>query len=242
MTISQLREMNNREFAMWFANANSNTLKEVLNNENLGGGISKFTKKDLQNVILDLIEDIVSELTLKLKPKRKTAKRKTTTKKENKSQSTKLKEKETELIQREIELNSKEKEIDKREKLVNEKEKELYSFKMQENEVKVQEIIWYEELISTIESIPMYSLKSDSKMTHYYYFTPKRWFDTIEEFDKEISNIKKKYRKMIKYFHPDNKETGDELKFRIIQEAWEVAEAENMAIREDIEDDYDMPF
>ena len=159
-------------------------------------------------------------------------------------QQNKLKEKETELIQREIELNSKEKEIDKREKLVNEKEKELYSVKMQENEVKVQEIIWYEELISTPIGFPIYSLKTDSKPTYHLYFEPtsRCWFNTVKEFDEEISKLKKKYRKMIKYFHPDNKETGDKEKFRIIQESWEVAEDENKEIRENIEDDYDMPF
>ena len=113
-----------------------------------------------------------------------------------------------------------------------------------ENEIKIQEIIWYGELISTPIGFPIYSLKTDSKPTYHLYFEPtsRCWFNTVKEFDEEAFKLKKKYRKMIKYFHPDNKETGDKEKFRIIQESWEVAEDENKEIRENIEDDYDMPF
>lgn len=71
MTIDMLKEMTRREYATWFANANVNDLKEVLNNENLGGGISKFTKAMLIEVVMDLVEGIATELTSQLKEKTK---------------------------------------------------------------------------------------------------------------------------------------------------------------------------
>ena len=71
MTIQQLKEMTKREYAIWFANAKANDLKEVLNNENLGGGISKFTKAMLIEVVMDLVEGIATELTSQLKEKTK---------------------------------------------------------------------------------------------------------------------------------------------------------------------------
>lgn len=71
MTIDMLKEMTRREYATWFANANVNDLKEVLNNENLGGGISKFTKAMLIEVVMDLVEGITTELTSQLKEKTK---------------------------------------------------------------------------------------------------------------------------------------------------------------------------
>lgn len=69
MTIDMLKQMTRREYATWFANANAKDLKEVLNNENLGGGISKFTKEMLIEVVMDLVEGIESELAAQLKPK-----------------------------------------------------------------------------------------------------------------------------------------------------------------------------
>ena len=43
MTIQQLKEMTKREYGIWFSIAKTSDLKEVLGNEKLGGGISKFT-------------------------------------------------------------------------------------------------------------------------------------------------------------------------------------------------------
>lgn len=70
MTILELRNMTKREYALWFSKAKTSDLKEVLDNENLGGGISKFSKANLISVVMDLVDNIVSTLTKLLKPKK----------------------------------------------------------------------------------------------------------------------------------------------------------------------------
>lgn len=67
-TLQQLKEMNKREIAIWASTVKADDLKAILKNENLGGGISKFKKADLLNIVLDLVEEIETELTKQLKP------------------------------------------------------------------------------------------------------------------------------------------------------------------------------
>lgn len=176
MTISELKSMNRREFALWFAHAKTEDLKEVLKNENLGGGISKFKKADLENVILDLIDGIVSELTKKLKSNPKPRK-------------TKIK-----------------KQLAKEEQ-------------------------WYKELLDTPKALRLTSMTSKNidEASHWLYFSVTVYGNGngIDGFVETENELKKKYRQMVKYFHPDNKETGNSEKFKIIQEAWEVAKEEN---------------
>jgi len=71
MTILELRNMTKRELAIWTAKAKTSDYKQVLDNENLSGGIAKFTKEMLVEVVMDLIDGVISELTMQLKPKRK---------------------------------------------------------------------------------------------------------------------------------------------------------------------------
>ena len=176
MTISELKSMNKREFALWFAHAKMDDLKEVLRNENLGGGISKFNKADLENVVLDLVDGIVSELTKKLKNNPKP--RKTKTKKQ---------------------LSQEEK--------------------------------WYEELLNSPKASRLTSMTSKNidEDSYWLYFSATVYDNgnSIDSFIETENNLKSKYRQMVKYFHPDNKKTGNIEKFRTIQEAWEVAKEEN---------------
>lgn len=192
MTISELKSMNEIERTIWIASANSTMLKEVLNNENLGGGISKFKKADLMRVVLELIHGIVSELTKQLKPKKI---RKTT------NESRKVRE-----IAKPIVYN-------------NNSNTNQDTSTHTKNRM-TQEEIWYKEFM---DGYPIFRIASMNQNNFSELF---RWdfFAYVDE--EQMSRQKMKYRKMVKYFHPDNKETGDVNKFREIQEAWQVAEEE----------------
>lgn len=172
MTIDELRKMKKREYALWFSKAKSTDLKEVLNNANLGGGISKFTKAMLIEVVMDLVDGIVTELTSKLKPK-KIIKKRTSS------------------------------------KITNNKQKV--------NKEKSEEELMYDELMlpkNTQNFTGFFFNKSGETICQSGYFT--------------ISGTKKenrtKYLKLVKYYHPDNLDTGNEEKFKKIQEAWEMAQ------------------
>lgn len=150
MTLNQLKEMNRREYALWFANAKANDLKEVLNNENLGGGISKFTKAMLIEVVMDLVDGVETELTKQLKPKRSP--------------------------------------------------KEV-----------VEEIRMYKEMMKKSNATDLIFID----MNRCGEYTQANYFMSTDE-----DNAKKKYLRLVKYYHPD-KATGDDVKFKNIQAAWE---------------------
>lgn len=190
MTISELKSMNEIERTIWIASANSTMLKEVLNNENLGGGISKFKKADLMRVVLELIHGIVSELTKQLKPKK---------------------------IRKATNESRKVREIAK--PIVNNSNTNQDTSTHTKNRM-AQEEIWYKEFM---DGYPIFRIASMNQNNFSELF---RWdfFAYVDE--EQMSRQKMKYRKMVKYFHPDNKETGDVNKFREIQEAWQVAEEE----------------
>lgn len=67
MTIQQLKTMTSRELASFFANVKRGELVEILKSESLGG-YSKLNKASLTELVLDLVEGIVTELTKILKP------------------------------------------------------------------------------------------------------------------------------------------------------------------------------
>lgn len=194
MTISELREMTKREYALWFSKAKATDLKEILNNENLGGGISKFTKAMLIEVVMDLVDNIETELTSKLKPKR-TNKKKTNDKNIN----GKDKKQEEDKINKD-----------------NVEQSDGINEQQNNNTEKTEEELMFEELMlprNTQDFTGFYFNKSGRTISQSGYFT--------------ISGTKKenraKYLKLIKYYHPD-KATGDEEKFKIIQDAWEKAQ------------------
>ena len=60
----------------------------------------------------------------------------------------------------------------------------------------------------------------------YFDVIPNSDYD-IEDYIKKLSETKTKYRKMVKYFHPDNKDTGDSEIFKMIQESYEDSKLRN---------------
>lgn len=153
MTINQLKAMTKREYGLWFSNAKTSDLKELLNNENKGGGISKFSKANLISVVMDLVDGVETELTKQLKPKREIKK-------------------------------------------VHIEEERMF-----------KELMKKENTQTLMVFPPVYS-----QMNYFYY-------------KKDVG--KKEYYKLSKYFHPDNKETGNEEKFKIITEAYNNAKKEH---------------
>lgn len=206
MTISQLKEMTKREYALWFSKAKASDLKEVLNNANLGGGISKFTKAMLIEVVMDLVDGIESELTSKLKPKRVTKKsnsKKTTDKNNNEN------------IQEENEDKEWEehwKEVDKKYK---EQKNKFY------NDCKARNLcdeeIMYEEMMLSENKKNLYIFVDFKRAGEY---TQAGYFVHMGNSEK----AKKAYYKLSNYFHPD-KPTGDTEKFKNISVAWQMYKA-----------------
>lgn len=67
MTIQQLKLMSSRELASFFANVKRTGLVDILKAELLGG-YSKLNKASLVELVLDLVEGLVTTLTQMLKP------------------------------------------------------------------------------------------------------------------------------------------------------------------------------
>lgn len=175
MTISEIKSMSNRELVKFFSKVNSATLKEVLNNENLGGGISNWKKEMLIDVICDLVEGIESDLVKKLKPKKV------------------RKVKDSNKLELKLATNSNDKVINK-------------------ETGDTEEERWFNDILKTSTELEE---NSWCKYEGYLYFC---------EDDMTEQEAKRIYRRLAKYYHPDNKETGDKEKFIIVKEAWDMIE------------------
>ena len=71
MSINELKKLSSRELNKFMSNITAKEIKEILNNENLGGGLSKYNKDTLVDILLDLIYDTnESGLIGTLKPKK----------------------------------------------------------------------------------------------------------------------------------------------------------------------------
>lgn len=238
MTISELREMNRRDFTIWFKKAKSSDLKDVLRAENLAGGISKFKIDDLLQVVLDLVDGIVTELTQQLKPNPKPRAKKDSTGKPNKPRA--KKQKNIVIVEYDDTCWFEEEEFT----TVNFDELLNYNMNTVTADVtadiveeKPQEEIWYEEMIKTPKDVMgMFGGSLFEQPSHWYYFvshikeTPT---NTKEEHNQVSKEMKSKYRKMVKYFHPDNLKTGNREKFEEIQLAWESANKANKIFEEE---------
>lgn len=196
MTISEIKSLDRRELANLFSKITSSGLREILNNENLGGGISSWKKEMLIEVIFDLVDGIKSELVSKLKPKR------------NRS-------------------NNKEK--DK-----NVKDKTKYNKYKKENPYKYNTEEYYEWEYNKIDSIMMKKEELESPKNLYEEMQKEIHVMINGSFGDRVSqghffvniqhmrglDAKKTYRKLVKYYHPDNLETGDNEKFIVVDLAW----------------------
>ena len=203
MTIDELRKMKKREYALWFSNAKTTDLKEVLNNANLGGGISKFTKAMLIEAVMDLVDGIETELTSKLKPKRATKKR-ISKDIDNKQETNKEKtEGETD------EWEECFAEADKKHK---EQMNKFYNDCRARN--LCEEEIMYEEMMLPENKQNLYIFIDLDRANEY---TQSGYFTYMGNPEK----AKKAYYKLSNYFHPD-KPTGDTEKFKNISLAWQM--------------------
>lgn len=238
MTISELREMCERERIIWFKNAKRADYKEVLMAENLAGGTSKFKSADLLQVTLDLMEGIVTELTQQLKPNPKPREKKEGSDKPKKPRAKKQKN-----IIEEVEYDNtcwfEEERIDTTDfdELLNYNMNTVTADVVEVIEEKAQEEIWYEEMINTpFDVMCMFGGNPFGEPSHWYYFVShiqESHVNTKEEHSKISKEMKSKYRKMAKYFHPDNLETGNRDKFEKIQKAWEDADKANKIFEEE---------
>lgn len=234
MRISELREMCERERIIWFKNAKRADYKELLMAENLAGGISKFKSADLLQVTLDLMEGIVTELTQQLKPNPKQREKKEGSDKPKKTRAKKQKN-----IIEEVEYDNtcwfEEERIDTTDfdELLNYNMNTVTADVVEVIKEKAQEEIWYDEMTEfgknfkcVIDNEEM-SMDFNEEPTYYIYFSIDSYSRSIDDYNKNYKEIKSKYRRMAKYFHPDNLETGDRNKFEEIQSSWEVAEEVN---------------
>lgn len=97
---------------------------------------------------------------------------------------------------------------------------------------KAQEEIWYDEMLETpFQPMALFGDNPFREPSYWCYFVAHVQSEknvlSKELNDKLSAKMKTKYRKMCKYFHPDNLKTGDAEKFRLINKAWEDANIAN---------------
>lgn len=212
MSINELKKLSPRELNKFMSNITAKEIKEILNNENLGGGLSKYNKDTLVDILLDLIYDTnESGLIDALKPK-----------KTRKVKKAKIKENKEDTFLETISKVAK----DILENLVVDPEQYYEEYLEQHEEENERLEAWgtFGEMMreSFFKKKILDMLTGKIKE-----ITKKRYMDYMYDDDanrvlvEESLKIGKEiHRQLAKYYHPD-KSTGDTEKFQNIQADYE---------------------
>lgn len=214
MSINELKKLSPRELNKFMSNITAKEIKEILNNENLGGGLSKYNKDALVDILLDLIyETNESGLMDTLKPKkvRKSKKK------------AKIGESEEDTFLETISKVAK----DILENLTVDPE-QYYEEYLEQHEEEEERLEVYNDMMKNSVRISFFNSKTfDMLSDKVEEVTKKELIDYIfdEEADKAIKKEAFKigkaiHRQLVKYYHPD-KATGDTEKFKNIQADYE---------------------
>lgn len=214
MSINELKKLSPRELNKFMSNITAKEIKEILNNENLGGGLSKYNKDTLVNILLDLIyETNESGLMDTLKPKkvRKSKKK------------AKIEEGKEDTFLETISKVAK----DILENLTVDPE-QYYEEYLEQHEEEEERLEVYNDMMKNSVRISFFNSKTfDMLSDKVEEVTKKELIDYI--FDEEADKVIKKeafkigkaiHRQLVKYYHPD-KATGDTEKFKNIQADYE---------------------
>lgn len=214
MSINELKKLSPRELNKFMSKITAKEVKEILNNENLGGGLSKYNKDTLVDILLDLIyETNESGLMDTLKPK-KVRKSKNKVKIEENKGNTFLETipKVAKDILENLTVNP----------------EQYYEEYLEQHEFEEERLEVYNDMIKEsvrtsffIEKIFDMLIDKTEEITKEDY-TDYLFDDDVDKVIKEeASKIGKViHRQLAKYYHPD-KATGDTEKFRNIQEDYE---------------------
>lgn len=219
MSINELKKLSPRELNKFMSKITAKEVKEILNNENLGGGLSKYNKDTLVDILLDLIyETNDSGLMDTLKPK-KVRKNKKKVEIEGSKKKTRVKE---DVFLEDISKIAK----DIVGSLTIDPEQYYEEYLEYDNEESSLEA--YGETVENILRIPFFDSKTfDILSDKVEEITGKDLIDYV--FEEDVNKVIKEetfkigkvvYKQLVKYFHPD-KTTGDTEKFKRIQEDWE---------------------
>ena len=213
MGINELKKLSPRELNKFMSKITAKEVKEILNNENLGGGLSKYNKDTLVDILLDLIyETNESGLMGTLKPKK--------VKKSNKK--IKIKENKEDTLLETISKVAK----DILENLVVDPEQYYKEYLEQHEEENERLEAWGtmgEMMRASFFREKILNMLTDKIRE----ITGKRYIDYA--FDDDVNRVlveeslkigKVIHRQLVKYYHPD-KSTGDTEKFKNIQSDYE---------------------
>lgn len=213
MSINELKKLSPRELNKFMSNITAKEIKEILNNENLGGGLSKYNKDTLVDILLDLIyETNDSGLIDTLKPK-----------KVRKNKKAKIKENKKDIFLETIPKVAK----DILENLVVDPE-QYYEEYLEQHEEEEERLEVYNDMMKESVRESFFREKTfDMLIDKTEEITKEDYADYIFDDDvdrvllEEASKIGKAiHRQLVKYYHPD-KATGDTEKFRNIQADYE---------------------
>ena len=213
MSINELKKLSPRELNKFMSKITAKEVKEILNNENLGGGLSKYNKDTLVDILLDLIyETNESGLMGTLKPKK--------VKKSNKK--IKIKENKEDTLLETISKVAK----DILENLVVDPEQYYEEYLEQHEEENERLEVWGN--MGENVRVSFFRKKIYDMLTgKIREITKKRYISYMN--DKDASKVladeafkigKVIYKQLAKYYHPD-KSTGDTEKFKNIQADYE---------------------
>lgn len=213
MSINELKKLSPRELNKFMSNITAKEIKEILNNENLGGGLSKYNKDTLVDILLDLIyktNDSGLMDTLKPKKVRKSKKK------------IKIEENKEETVSETMSKVAK----DILENLVVDPE-QFYEEYLEQHEFENERLeAWGtmgEMMRESFFKEKIFNMLTDKVKE----ITGKRYMDYM--FDDEANRVlveeslkigKVIHRQLAKYYHPD-KATGNTEKFKNIQADYE---------------------
>lgn len=212
MSINELKKLSSRELAKFTSKTTAKEIKEILNNENLGGGLSKYNKDTLVDILLDLIYDTnESGLIDTLKPK-----------KVRKSKKVKIKENKEDTLLETISKVAK----DILENLVVDPE-QYYEEYLEQHEEENERLEAWGAMGEMMRESFFKKKILDMLTGKIREITKKRYMDYMYDDDanrvlvEESLKIGKEiHRQLAKYYHPD-KSTGNTEKFQNIQADYE---------------------
>lgn len=213
MSINELKKLSPRELNKFMSNITAKEIKEMLNNENLGGGLSKYNKDTLVDILLDLIyETNDSGLMDTLKPKKARKNKKAKIKENKKDTFLETIPKVAKDILKNLVVDPEQYYEEYLEQHEEEEERlEVYNDMMKES---VRESFFREKIFDMLIDKTEEITKEDYAD---YIFND----DVDRVLSEEASKIGKViHRQLVKYYHPD-KATGDTEKFRNIQADYE---------------------
>lgn len=219
MSINELKNLSPRELNKFMSNITAKEIKEMLNNENLGGGLSKYNKDTLVDILLDLIyETNDSGLMDTLKPK-KVRKNKKKAKIEESKEDKNFKNIVDEIVKNLLDsstINCDE----YYEEFAKWKEKSRRRREYEDSkpkEFKTPFSFMYFEIHRSL----LNSIDKDVLDENIFKGTMESFNKNHKIIDEGVEIIAKHiHRQLVKYYHPD-KATGNTEKFRDLQEDWE---------------------